>query len=160
MCTKQTTATNNQTACGSEAHNSINLETQVMEEAATITAQFLGTAQKIALAEACEGEEGAHFAKLLLDLGHLLETMPKNYEQDGKGDDAIAYLHYFLGGMDWFITERDMEDEQLQAFGYADLGMGCAELGYINIQEITALRAELDLYWTPKTLAEIKKGRG
>jgi len=161
MCTKPTTTTNNQieTACSSELHNSINLETQAMEEAAAITEQFMGEAQRLVLAEGCEGEEGAHFAKLILDLGQLLETMPKTYEQDGLGDQAIAYLHYFMGGMDWFITERDMEEEQLQAFGLADLGMGCAELGYISIQELIENGVELDLYWTPKTLAEIKKGR-
>lgn len=44
------------------------------------------------------------------------------YEQDGKGEEAIVTLHYFRGGMDWFITEKDMEPEQHQAFGLADLG--------------------------------------
>lgn len=134
------------------------LETQVMEEAAAITAQFIGGAQRIVLSQACEGEEGSHFAKVIQDLGQLLETMPKNYEQDGKGDNSIAYLHYFMGGMNWYITERDMEDEQLQAFGLADLDMGCAELGYICIQELIENGVELDLYWTPKTLALIKAG--
>jgi hypothetical protein len=138
----------------------LGLETQVMEEAAAITAYFLGEAQKIVLSEACEGEEGEYFQKLLLDLGHLLETMPQTCEQDGKGDGAIAYLHYFMGGMDWFITEKDMNEEQLQAFGLCDLGMGFPEIGYVSIPEITSNGAELDLHWTPKTLAEIKKGRG
>ncbi len=135
-------------------------DTQAMEEAAAITAQFMGEAQRLVIAEACEGEEGAYFAQVILDLGQLLETMPKTYEQDGLGDQAIAHLHYFMGGMDWFITERDMDEEQLQAFGLCDLGMGFPEIGYVSIPEITTMGAELDLYWTPKTLAEIKKGRG
>jgi Protein of unknown function (DUF2958) len=70
-----------------------------------------------------------------------------------------VHLHYCIGAMDWFITERDISDEQLQAFGLCDLGMGYPEMGYVCIPEITAAGAELDLDWKPKTLAEIKKAR-
>ena len=70
----------------------------------------------------------------------LLKIMEKLVDEnkaasDGKGDDAVVYLHYFRGGMDWYITEKDMEEEQHQAFGLADLGYG-GELGYISIQEL------------------------
>jgi len=58
--------------------------------------------------------------------------------------------------MDWYITEKDMGDEQIQAFGLADLGMGFPELGYISIEELVENGVELDLHWTPKTLAEVK----
>jgi hypothetical protein len=34
--------------------------------------------------------------------------------------------------------------------------MGHPELGYISIEELVANGIELDLYWTPKTLAEVK----
>lgn len=77
------------------------------------------------------------------------------YQTDGQGDQAVVQLHYYTQGCDWDITERDMEAEQLQAFGAADLGYG-AELGYISIVEILECGAELDLHWTPKTLAAIK----
>ena len=80
--------------------------------------------------------------------------MPRGYEQDGKGDSAIAYLHYFTGSCDWYITERDTTDEQHQAFGLADLGYG-PELGYISVQELIENGAELDLYFEPKPLKEI-----
>ena len=74
--------------------------------------------------------------------------MPKTYEQDGNGGDAIVSLHYFKGGMEWYILERDKSDEQEQAFGLADLGDG-GELGYISIQELIENGAEIDLYFTP-----------
>lgn len=45
---------------------------------------------------------------------------------------------------------------QLQAFGLADLGYG-GELGYISIVELLECGAELDLHWTPQTLAEVKR---
>lgn len=46
---------------------------------------------------------------------------------------------------------------QTQAFGLADLGMDFPEMGYINIEEITRLGAELDYHFTPTTLLEVKK---
>lgn len=117
--------------------------------------KFIGASQIAALGEAARGEEREHFIDMMLELAEHLKTMPKTYEQDGKGDDAVVGLHYFRGNMDWYITERDMEDDQLQAFGLADLGYG-GELGYISIQELIDNDVELDLYWTPKTLGEVK----
>ena len=43
--------------------------------------------------------------------------MPKSYETEGQGKEAIVTLHYFTGSWDWYITEKDKEEEQLQAFG-------------------------------------------
>jgi hypothetical protein len=76
--------------------------------------------------------------------------MPKTYETDGQGDEAIAHLHYFTSGFDWYITERDMEEEQLQAFGLACVHE--TELGYISIVELLRNGAELDLHFMPKAI--------
>ena len=118
--------------------------------------RFVSTQQLSVLGDACYGEERQWFIDTLVELADRIITMPKTYEQDGKGDDAIVYLHYFKNNMDWYITEKDMEVEQIQAFGLADLGMGSPELGYISIEELTEYGAELDLHWTPKTLREVK----
>jgi hypothetical protein len=71
---------------------------------------------------------------------------------------ALARLHYFIGGCDWWIVEKDADPDhagQVQAFGVADLGMG-AELGYISIPELLENGAELDLYFTtPKPIGEL-----
>jgi hypothetical protein len=104
-------------------------------------------------------EEHDHFKQLIGKITGIINSMPKTYETDGQGDNAIVYLHYFMGGCDWYITERDMEKEQIQAFGLADLGYG-GELGYINIEELREIGAELDLYWTPKPLKTVKAARG
>ena len=125
-----------------------------------ILRNFVSESQMSALGDLCYGEERHFFIEKLVDLGRTISAMPKTGETDGQGDDAIVHLHYFLGNMDWFITEKDMIlDEQYQAFGLADLGMGYPELGYISIEEITAAGAELDLYWTPKSLREVKEER-
>lgn len=118
---------------------------------------FIGNQQALAMLSILDGEEGQFMLDKIREVSTTIENMPKTYEQDGKGDQAVVHLHYFFRGMDWHITEKDLEDEQLQAFGLANLGNG-AELGYIWLGEITEAGAEIDLYWTPKTLAEVKKG--
>lgn len=128
---------------------------QVIEAVQTVK-NFVGDRQLEAMGDGVRGEEGEFFKTLFVKLAERINTMPKTYEQDGKGDDAIVYLHYFRGNMDWYITERDFEEDQIQAFGLADLGMGHPELGYISIEELVDNEIELDLYWTPKTLAEVK----
>jgi hypothetical protein len=130
-----------------------------------LIAKFVSKNQILTLVlGAVDGEESDFFIEKGLEIAKTLKTMPKTYEQDGLGDKSIVHLHYFLGNADWYITEKDMGEcpdskevsEQLQAFGLADLGMGYPELGYISIEELKSVGAELDLYWTPKTLAEVK----
>ena len=132
---------------------------------------FIGTDQLKTMVELSLGEEGEHYTDKLKEYAERVEAMPRVYEQDGKGMEAIAYLHYFTGGCDWWITEADTEEpmigfsdtpqpnrrlsEQLQTFGLAD--MGEPELGYISIKEIIENGAELDLYWEPKTLRDALK---
>ncbi len=119
---------------------------------------FISHAQLAAIAAGMRGEEQQHFFDKVVEMERLIRTMPKTYEQDGAGDEAIAHLHYFLNGFDWYITERDMEREQLQAFGLAC--MGEEEMGYINIVELIRHGAELDLYFEPRSLRKIFAERG
>lgn len=104
------------------------------------------------------GEEKDGIGAMIDEWNTKIETMPKTYDQDGAGDNAIVHLHYFLGPHDWYITEKDMLPEQNQAFGWAILNGDTqnAELGYISIVELTSLGVLLDLHWTPKTLREVK----
>lgn len=115
---------------------------------------FIGHAQRAAIQGGFEGEEGEHLLGLVGKVAKTIATMPKTYDQDGLGKEAIAHLHYFYKGMDWYITEKDTEREQLRAFGLSNLGHG-DELSYIWLGEITESGAELDLHWTPKKLSEI-----
>jgi hypothetical protein len=122
-----------------------------------ILSKFIGRSQRSALAEVLRGEERAFFAEKLCKLAELINGMPHTYQQDGLGEKAIVYLHYFAGGAaNWWITEKDMDGGTQQAFGKADLFGDGGELGYISIDEIVANNGELDLYWTPKTVGECK----
>lgn len=119
---------------------------------------FMSKSQLSAIGSVLRGEEKEYFIKKVIDLEKQIKAMPKTYDTDGQGNNAVAHLHYFRGGSDWYITERDMEDEQLQAFGYAILNGDDqnAEMGYISIQELIDHNVELDLYWDPKSIASIK----
>ena len=126
---------------------------------------FIGKSQVSCLTDCLAGEEGDYFHDMLTALVERIDKMPKTYERDGLGDGAIVYLHYFKGSGDWYITEKDKGDPddtdngQHQAFGYADLGYG-AEMGYISIAELIASNVEIDLYFTPTTVGELKaKGK-
>jgi hypothetical protein len=115
---------------------------------------FISNQQLSAIETACRGEERQFFYDKLVEMAGIVATMPKTYEQDGLGNKAVAYLHYFQGGADWYITEKDSEPEQWQAFGLADLGYG-GELGYISIVELLENNVEVDLHFNPRPLCEV-----
>ena len=124
---------------------------------------FIGKNQLSAIKSACKGEEGEYFMQKIRSLITQIETMPKTYETDGHGDEAIAALHYFNGGSDWYIIERDagspddvIQGIQQQAFGLVRLNGYETEICYISIQELIENNVEIDLYYTPKTIKAIK----
>ena len=136
------------------------METTLSSGAAAVRvlAPFIGKSQMRVMGDACRGEEGEWFREKLCELAGIIERMPSSYETDGQGDRAIVHLHYFTGGWDFYLIEKDANPEQHQAFG---LVVGFEpELGYICLPEILQAGAELDLHWEPKTLAEVRNGMG
>lgn len=120
---------------------------------------FIGRSQLETLRILQRGEEGQFFVDKIYELRDLVANMPKTYDQEGKGNGAVIFLHYFIGNCNWYITEKDSEEEQLQAFGIADLGYG-PEYGYISIKELLENGVELDFYYSPRTIAEQMSERG
>jgi hypothetical protein len=129
---------------------------------------FIGPSQLRAIGDGCRGEERQFFYDKVCELSAIVDRMPKTGETDGMGDKATVWLHYFAGGSaNYWITEKDTgapgdepEQFQSQAFGLANCfgGPDDGELGYISIPEILANGGELDLYFKPQTLAELKAG--
>ena len=74
--------------------------------------------------------------------------------------DPIAYVKLFspYSGATWYITEWDGADEM---FGWADLGHGGGELGYISLSELENANrrglplVERDLYFKPTLLSKL-----
>jgi len=126
-----------------------------------ILTYFMPTDERIALLEALKGEEAEGIAETVAAVVEVIAVMPETFETNGQGREAVVHLHYFHGGSDWYITEKDAGDgsddrRQHQAFGLACLDdPQDAELGYISIAELIANGVELDLYWKPRPVGDI-----
>lgn len=99
--------------------------------------------------------------------GHKLMTsqikskLPKLYAGEND-DDPMVIVKYFSPYTNavWLVTEFDGSDTM---FGWADLGHGMGELGYISLRELEGLNrgglplVERDLYFRPKKLSQAKR---
>ena len=92
----------------------------------------------------------------------IRNKLPKLYEQDDKGGDAIVYVKFFAPDSNpwtWYATEGSQEGDDFMFFGLVH-GFE-KELGYFSLAELQKVRGPLglpierDLYWQPKTLREI-----
>jgi hypothetical protein len=93
----------------------------------------------------------------------IARKLPRIGETSGLPAERVKVaLKLFnpTGAGSWFITEANLETGE--AFGFADLqmGPGCAELGYLDLNELRAFRGrfglpiERDEHFTA-TLAEV-----
>jgi len=93
-----------------------------------------------------------------------LASIPRFYETESIPlKDKLIYLHFFIGGCDWYIAEYDGDD---LLFGYAILNndTDCAEWGYISFTELKELQingieidCELEEHWPPTPVSQIPK---
>ena len=92
-----------------------------------------------------------------------LKKIPRLYETEDKPlKDKLVYLHFFIGGSDWFICEYDGKDT---FFGYCVLNSDLlmAEWGYVTFSELKSLivngwlevDCELEEFWEIKKACEI-----
>ena len=129
---------------------------------------FMPVSQRFSFLEALEGEEADFFIDNLWELAKTIRGIPVTYNtEDVETADKVLHLHYFGGGVDAWIVERDVGDTpdqngegpQLQAFGKITLfggGWRGAEWGYISIADLIANGVELDFYWEAKTVKEMR----
>ena len=94
-----------------------------------------------------------------------LNQIPKLYETEHKTtlQDKIIYLHFFIGGCDWYIAETDGTDI---CWGFAILNgdLTNAEWGYISLEELKAVKVgwmeiDNDLYWEVRPASKVDKIR-
>ena len=93
-----------------------------------------------------------------------LDRIPKFYETEHIPlEEKLIYLHFFIGGCDWYVSEYDGDD---LFFGFAILNgdYEMAEWGYISFAEMKSIRVsflEIDCEtdWTPKKASEIENIR-
>ncbi len=97
----------------------------------------------------------------------IRQTLPALYAQDGKGGQSIAYVKFFTpdSSWTWYATEGEpVKDESGAEVDFRFFGLVDGfekELGYFMLSELESVRGRLglpierDIYWKPKTLAEI-----
>jgi hypothetical protein len=95
-----------------------------------------------------------------------LARIPRLYETESIPiRDKTLYLHFFIGGCDWYIAEYDGDD---LFFGYAILNGDeqNAEWGYVSFSELRTISinrieidCELEVHWQPKPASQISKIR-
>ena len=89
----------------------------------------------------------------------LIEQIPPLYEQEGKGENALAYVKLCTpdSNFTWFITEYDADEKM--CFGLID-GFE-KELGYFSLNEIEqikgsmGLKVERDISFRPTKLKDL-----
>jgi hypothetical protein len=91
----------------------------------------------------------------------ISSKIPNLYEQEGKGENAVAYVKFFLPGTrwTWYVTEFNTKDV---FFGWVESGISpdFDELGYFSLSDLIEVNAERDLYFEPKPLKEIIENNG
>jgi hypothetical protein len=95
----------------------------------------------------------------------IAAKLPKLGAQDGKGEDAIAYLKLFnpTGRYTLYVTEYDGEDT---LFGYclSPLEPAFDEWGYASLSELAETTVfgsmpaiERDKYWRERPVSEVER---
>ncbi len=90
-----------------------------------------------------------------------LSKLPKLYETENvKPKDKPIFLHFFIGGCDWFISEYDQENKLFFGFGILNNDYENAEWGYISFEELKGLKigfveVDRDLRWNTKKASEV-----
>ena len=91
-----------------------------------------------------------------------LSKIPNLYEpEEMLIADKIIYLHFFIGGSDWYVAEFDGDD---LFFGFAILNgdRENAEWGYFSLKEldeikINGIEIDCDLHWETRKASEVKE---
>lgn len=92
----------------------------------------------------------------------ILSKIPRLYETEGiKLKEKLIYLHFFIGGCDWYIAEYDGED---MFFGFVVLNndLANAEWGYVSFSELKSIsvhfcQVDNDVHWTICRASMIEK---
>jgi hypothetical protein len=92
-----------------------------------------------------------------------LLALPKIYETENtKTANKKIFIHFFMGGCDWYIAEYDKENKLFFGFSILNNDYQNAEWGYISFQELKELKhsfieVDRDLFWGVKTASEVKQ---
>ena len=78
-------------------------------------------------------------------LAKLIKNDRTGEERDGFDPFPVMKLFTPDAAATWLITEAYPEESDMRLFGLCDLGMGCAQFGYVMLSEIEDVRGKLGL---------------
>jgi hypothetical protein len=96
-----------------------------------------------------------------------LSNIPRLYETEKVPlKDKLIYLHFFIGGCDWYIAEYDGED-LFWGFAILNNDLQNSEWGYISFNELKSMKidnwleidCEIEEVWKIRKASEIDKIR-
>ena len=96
-----------------------------------------------------------------------LAKIPKLYQTENIPlKDKLIYLHFFIGGCDWYVAEFDGED-LFWGFAILNNDLQNAEWGYISLSELKGIKlngwvevdCETEDVWQIRKASEIDKIR-
>ena len=77
-------------------------------------------------------------------------------------EEKKIYMHFFIGGSDWYATEYSPEECNFFGFVILNGDLDCAEWGYFNFDELCALKlsfleVDRDKFWKVRKAKEVEK---
>ena len=94
-----------------------------------------------------------------------LSNLPAFYSTENIPlKDKIIYMHFFIGGCDWFAAEYSPEEKTFFGFAILNNDYEMAEWGYFSLEELCDLKVafvevDRDLHFTPQRAVEIDEIR-
>ena len=76
--------------------------------------------------------------------------------------EKMIYMHFFLGGCDWYAAEYDPESRIFFGFAILNDDLEMAEWGYFSLQELCDVKVEFlevdrDLHFEPQKAMGIER---
>ena len=78
--------------------------------------------------------------------------------------EKVIYMHFFIGGCDWYAAEYDPQDKLFVGFAILNDDLEMAEWGYFSLEELSDIKVKFleidrDLHFTPNKAIDIKRIR-
>ena len=78
--------------------------------------------------------------------------------------EKVIYMHFFLGGCDWYASEYEPEERLFFGFAILNNDLEMAEWGYFSLEELSSIKIKFleidrDLHFTPTKAIDIENIR-
>ena len=78
--------------------------------------------------------------------------------------EKVIYMHFFIGGCDWYAAEYDPQDKLFFGFAILNDDLEMAEWGYFSLEELSDIKVKFlevdrDIHFTPTKAIDIENIR-